>query len=114
MVQLTVWAAALYVGFASAGAYPPDEVDKLAETSLPKLKEWLTKNPQPGCTYETAVKRREWLVSFHLHIALEREFDTAQERPKRSGTQAVHRCSPLPDVQARLDELSGPRGEESI
>ncbi|KAK1827501.1 hypothetical protein QBC39DRAFT_175773 [Podospora conica] len=40
--------------------YPPDEVDKLAKDSLPKLKEWLAKNPQPGCTLETAIRRREW------------------------------------------------------
>jgi hypothetical protein len=113
MVQLTAWATALYAGLVSAGAYPPDEVDKLAESSLPKLKEWLIKNPQAGCTYETAVKRREWLVPSVPHFP-GHAFDITQERPERPGTQAVHGCCPLPDVQACLDELSGPGGEEQV
>jgi tyrosinase len=62
MVQLVTWATALFVGLAAAQSYPPDVVDKLAEASLPKLKAWLEKNPQGSCTYETAIKRREWLV----------------------------------------------------
>lgn len=62
MVQLTTWAAAAFVGIAVAQTYPPDVVDILAEESLPKLKEYLANNPQGSCTYETAVKRREWLV----------------------------------------------------
>jgi len=48
------------IGLSNAGAYPPDVVDKLAQDSLPKLKEYLAKNPQGNCTYENAVKRREW------------------------------------------------------
>ena len=63
MVQPTAWATALFAGLALAQSYPQDAVDKLAEASLPKLKEYLAKNPQGSCTYETAVKRREWLVS---------------------------------------------------
>ncbi len=62
MVQLTAWATALCAGLATAQSYPPDVVDKLAEASLPKLKAWLEKNPKGDCTYETAVKRREWSV----------------------------------------------------
>ena len=38
----------------------PDEVDKLAKDSLPKLQEWLAKNPQGGCTLENAIRRKEW------------------------------------------------------
>ncbi|KAK3314139.1 hypothetical protein B0H66DRAFT_584492 [Apodospora peruviana] len=43
-----------------ASTYPPDVVDRLAESSLPLLKEWLAKNPQGNCTLETASKRKEW------------------------------------------------------
>lgn len=62
MVHHTAWATALLASFVVAQSYPPDAVDKLATDSLPKLKEWLAKNPQNGCTFETAVRRREWLV----------------------------------------------------
>ena len=41
-------------------SYPLDEVDQLTKASLPKLQEWLAKNPQGGCTLENAVKRKEW------------------------------------------------------
>lgn len=62
MVVPGIWAAALFANYAAAqaGKYPPDVVDKLAESSLPKLKAWLEKNPQGSCTYETAIKRKEW------------------------------------------------------
>jgi tyrosinase len=67
MVHHTAWAAALFASLAVAQSYPPDAVDKLATDSLPKLKEWLAKNPQDGCTFETAARRREWSVtSFRL------------------------------------------------
>jgi tyrosinase len=62
MVQLTAWMTALLAGVAVGQTYPPDVVDILAGESLPKLKEYLAKHPQGSCTYETAVKRREWLV----------------------------------------------------
>ena len=62
MIQRTAWATALFAVLTTAQTYPPDAVDKLAADSLPKLKEYLAKNPQDGCTYETAVKRREWFV----------------------------------------------------
>ncbi|KAK3376297.1 hypothetical protein B0T24DRAFT_699716 [Lasiosphaeria ovina] len=60
MLQFLPCIAALFVGSALAGAYPPDAVDKLAEESMSKLKDYLAKNPQGGCTLETAVKRKEW------------------------------------------------------
>ncbi|KAK3904935.1 hypothetical protein C8A05DRAFT_13240 [Staphylotrichum tortipilum] len=60
MFQPTAWAAALFAGIAAAQSYPADVVGKLAESSLSKLKDFLAKNPQGSCTYETAVKRREW------------------------------------------------------
>ncbi|KAK0713485.1 hypothetical protein B0T26DRAFT_782481 [Lasiosphaeria miniovina] len=60
MLQSLPCIAALFVGSALAGAYPPDAVDKLAEESMSKLKDYLAKNPQGGCTLETAVKRKEW------------------------------------------------------
>jgi tyrosinase len=67
MVHHTAWATALFASLAVAQSYPPDAVDKLATDSLPKLKEWLAKNPQDGCTFETAARRREWSVtSFRL------------------------------------------------
>jgi tyrosinase len=47
MLPITLYVAALF-GLAAAGAYPPDIVDQLAELSLPKLKEYLAKNPQRG------------------------------------------------------------------
>lgn len=62
MYQPTAWVAALFAGLAAAQSYPADVVDKLAESSLSKLKDYLAKNPQGSCTYETAVKRREWWV----------------------------------------------------
>ncbi|KAL2151694.1 hypothetical protein VTH82DRAFT_6792 [Thermothelomyces myriococcoides] len=60
MVLSKVWGAVLLAGVAVAQTYPPDVVDELAKESLPKLKEWLEKNPQGECTLETAVRRREW------------------------------------------------------
>ncbi|KAK4118101.1 hypothetical protein N657DRAFT_694624 [Parathielavia appendiculata] len=60
MVQHTALSAIIYAGLVSAGANPQDAVDKLAESSLPKLEEWLIKNPQPGYACKTAAKRKEW------------------------------------------------------
>ena len=63
MVRLATLAAAAFfaaVVTAAPHAYPPDEVDKLVERSLPKLREWLAENPQGNCTLETAIRRREW------------------------------------------------------
>ncbi len=60
MLPRIAWAAALFAHHVVAGPYPPDVVDKLAESSLPKLNEYLKKYPQGSCTYETAIKRREW------------------------------------------------------
>ncbi|KAL2163816.1 hypothetical protein VTH06DRAFT_5875 [Thermothelomyces fergusii] len=60
MVLSKVWGAAFLAGLAVAQTYPPDIVDLLAKDSLPKLQEWLERNPQGECTYETAVRRREW------------------------------------------------------
>ncbi|KAK3367888.1 hypothetical protein B0H63DRAFT_87371 [Podospora didyma] len=60
MLQSSLWAAALFTGSAMAGPYPPDAVDKLAEASMSKLKDWLAKNPQLDCTVETASVRKEW------------------------------------------------------
>lgn len=62
MVLSKVWGAVLLAGVAVAQTYPPDVVDELAKESLPKLKEWLEKNPQGECTLETAVRRREWFA----------------------------------------------------
>lgn len=60
MLRTGTFAAALFATLAAAGAYPPDIVDELATASLPKLEEWLAKNPQGDCTLETAVRRKEW------------------------------------------------------
>jgi len=62
MVLPKVWGATLLVSLAAAQTYPPDVVDELAKESLPKIEEWLAKNPQEGCTLETAVRRKEWFV----------------------------------------------------
>ena len=62
MLGSSVLVAALVAGASAACTkrqYAPDEVDKLAKASMPKLKEWLAKNPQGGCTLETAIRRRE-------------------------------------------------------
>ncbi|KAH6847521.1 hypothetical protein B0I37DRAFT_431117 [Chaetomium sp. MPI-CAGE-AT-0009] len=67
MVHHTTCATTLFAGLTVAQSYPPDVVDKLATDSLPKLKEWLAKNPQDGCTFETAVRRREWSLSPPQH-----------------------------------------------
>ncbi|KAK3690371.1 hypothetical protein B0T22DRAFT_380032 [Podospora appendiculata] len=60
MLQLSILTAALLVGLSSAGPYPKDVVDKLADASLVKWNDYLAKNPQGNCTIETAIKRREW------------------------------------------------------
>ncbi|KAL2264065.1 hypothetical protein VTK26DRAFT_2851 [Humicola hyalothermophila] len=62
MTPRGVWIAALLAGSVAAQPrpYPPDVVDRLADASLPKLREWLQKHPQGNCTYETAAKRKEW------------------------------------------------------
>jgi len=55
--------AVVSVLFACPGTAAPcagDKVDQLAAASLPKLEEWLAKNPQGNCTLETAIRRREW------------------------------------------------------
>ncbi|GAB1316986.1 Tyrosinase copper-binding domain-containing protein [Madurella fahalii] len=60
MRRVTAVGAVIFADVAAAGAYPPDDVDKLVTSSLPKLQEYLVKNPQGGCTLETAVRRKEW------------------------------------------------------
>ncbi|KAK4446285.1 hypothetical protein QBC34DRAFT_470052 [Podospora aff. communis PSN243] len=60
MLSNSVLFAAAFAGQALAGAYPPDAVDQLATASLPKLREWLAKNPQGNCTLENAIRRKEW------------------------------------------------------
>ncbi|KAK3319670.1 hypothetical protein B0T19DRAFT_404239 [Cercophora scortea] len=60
MLQLSILTAALLVGLSSAGPYPKDDVDKLADASVAKWKDYLAKNPQGNCTIETAIKRKEW------------------------------------------------------
>jgi hypothetical protein len=42
--------------------YPADNVDKLQDDSMEKLKEHLKRNASPGCTLENAAVRREWSV----------------------------------------------------
>jgi tyrosinase len=58
-VLITALVAGASAGFTKR-QYAPDEVDKLAKASLPKLQEWLAKNPQGGCTLENAIRRKEW------------------------------------------------------
>ena len=92
MVQLTVWATALFVGLNTAQSYPADVVDKLAESSLAKLKAWLEKNPQGNCTYEKAVKRREWLVTSprsHNEHPLTRHRSNLTVQERKAYTDAV-------------------------
>jgi tyrosinase len=45
MLRLSLWAAANFAGSFMASPYPADVVDKLAEASMGKLKDYLTKNP---------------------------------------------------------------------
>ncbi|TPX18286.1 uncharacterized protein E0L32_002795 [Thyridium curvatum] len=40
--------------------YPADVVDKLRDSSIDKLKDYLSKNPAGSCTLENASIRREW------------------------------------------------------
>jgi hypothetical protein len=60
------WAVgALLIVFdlAAAGPYPKDRVDRLQDVGIEKLKAWVAANPpKSGCTLETAIKRKEWLV----------------------------------------------------
>jgi len=62
MIQIFVLACALFACLAIAGNYPPDKVDDLVAASLPKIKEYLARNPQGNCTLETAIRRKEWQV----------------------------------------------------
>ncbi|KAK4153158.1 hypothetical protein C8A00DRAFT_43885 [Chaetomidium leptoderma] len=98
MVQFTTWATAFLVGLAAAAEYPPDVVDKLAESSLPKLKEYLEKNPQGSCTYETAVKRREWS---NLSVQERKDYTDAvlclMSKPALTSAQA-------PGAKSRFDD----------
>ncbi|KAK4118647.1 Di-copper centre-containing protein [Parathielavia appendiculata] len=98
MVQLAALGAALCAGLVSAGAYPPDVVDELAESSMPKLKDWLAKNPQPGCTYETAAKRTEWS---DLSLDERKQYTNAvlclQSKPALMSSQA-------PGAKSRFDD----------
>ncbi|RYP25699.1 hypothetical protein DL768_011394 [Monosporascus sp. mg162] len=43
-----------------AGNYVPDVVDKLRDSSMSNLEEYLKQNPSGKCTLETASIRREW------------------------------------------------------
>ncbi|SPQ25703.1 18e28050-06f6-45fc-b018-0118a96aaa27 [Thermothielavioides terrestris] len=97
MRGLVLWTAALF-GLCSAGAYPPDVVDKLAEASLPKLKDYLAKNPQGSCTLETAVRRKEWS---DLSVKERKEYTDAvlclQSKPALTTSQA-------PGAKSRFDD----------
>lgn len=44
------------------GLYPLDVVDKLEESTMPKVKEWMTRKTNTTCTLENAAVRREWCV----------------------------------------------------
>ncbi|KAK4221932.1 hypothetical protein QBC38DRAFT_513289 [Podospora fimiseda] len=79
-------------------AYPPNEVDKLVTDSLPKIKEWLAKNPQGNCTLETAVRRKEWS---DLTLAQRKEYTNAVLclMSKPSLTQNV-----APGARSRFDD----------
>lgn len=59
-MMLSLLTTALFAGLAVSQTYPPDEVDNLVKETLPKLKDWLEKNPQGSCTLETAIRRKEW------------------------------------------------------
>jgi tyrosinase len=60
MLLPSVLTAALFAVIVASQAYPPDEVDQLVKASLPKLQEWLAKNPQGNCTLDNAIRRKEW------------------------------------------------------
>lgn len=111
----TTIGAAFFAVLAAAGPYPPDEVDKLATSSLPKLQEYLKRNPQGECTLETAVRRKEWYGLFPTNISVEpASLTTEKGRPQRTGTQGLHRRCAVSHVQAGLDECSGARGQEQV
>ncbi|KAK4160487.1 hypothetical protein QBC43DRAFT_359393 [Cladorrhinum sp. PSN259] len=101
MVQITLWTATLLAGLATAQknpAYPPNVVDKLVTDSLPKIKEWLAKNPQGTCTLETAVRRKEWS---DLTLAQRKEYTNAVLclMSKPSLTQSA-----APGARSRFDD----------
>jgi len=60
MLTLSTAFVAFFAGFAASQTYSPDEVDELVKASVPKLQEWLAKNPQGSCTLESAIRRKEW------------------------------------------------------
>jgi len=99
MITTTVWATlALFAGFSTAASYPPDIVDKLAQDSLSKVKDWLAKNPQGECTLETAIRRREWS---DLTESQRKEYTKAvlclQSKPPLTSAQA-------PGAKSRFDD----------
>ncbi|VBB81647.1 Putative protein of unknown function [Podospora comata] len=71
---MLLWTTAFLASLVAAQTYPPDVVDQLAAASLPKVKEWLAKNPQGNCTLETAVRRKEWM---DLTLAQRKEYTNA-------------------------------------
>lgn len=61
------WYVASFASLVAAGLYPADVVDQLQEAGVAKLKDYLAKNPsKSGCTFEKAVKRKEWFVHYSL------------------------------------------------
>lgn len=99
MLTATAWATlALFAGLSTAGTYPPDIVDKLAQDSLSKVKDWLAKNPQGQCTLETAIRRREWS---DLTESQRKEYTNAvlclQSKPPKTSAQA-------PGAKSRFDD----------
>ncbi|KAK4664743.1 uncharacterized protein QC763_506690 [Podospora pseudopauciseta] len=71
---MLLWTTTFLASLVAAQTYPPDVVDQLAAASLPKVKEWLAKNPQGNCTLETAVRRKEWM---DLTLAQRKEYTNA-------------------------------------
>ncbi|KAK0610588.1 hypothetical protein B0T17DRAFT_500427 [Bombardia bombarda] len=98
MFGLSSWTLALLIGSSVAGPYPQDAVDKLAEATLPKLKEYLAKNPQGSCTLENSVRRKEWS---DLSATQRQEYTAAvlclMEKPALTSSQA-------PGAKSRFDD----------
>ena len=82
-------------------AYPPDVVDKLLDSTMPKVAAWMaTKKNANNCTLENAAVRREWS---DLSIAEREDYIKAvlclQSKPGKAPKETA------PGVRSRFDDF---------
>jgi hypothetical protein len=67
ILKLWLTGALSLQGYALAGPYPRDSVDKLQDAGVEKLKAYVAAHaPKSGCTLAKAAQRKEWFVADRL------------------------------------------------